>query len=111
VKTRLQRRTLLRGGDEDVNRHCNPKLSFDGILAISVKRLDSEVRLDPLEEQFHRPTGLVQQADRQRWEVKVIGEETQMAGYLDLPLPRIIQERPDEPSVSGHQPWSRNLVL
>ena len=79
MKTRLQRQTLLQDGDEDVNRHGNPNLSFDGILAISVKRLDSEVRLDPLEEQFHSPPGLVQQADGQRWQVEVGGEETQMA--------------------------------
>ena len=84
MKTRLQRQTLLQDGDEDVNRHRNPTLSFDGILAISVKRLDSEVLLDPLEEQFHLPSGLVQQADGQRWQVKVVGEETKMAVFFGV---------------------------
>ncbi len=52
MKTRLDREAPLQDGHEDVNRHRNPYLSFDGILTRSVKRLDSEVLLDRLEKQL-----------------------------------------------------------
>jgi hypothetical protein len=50
VKARLQRQALLQDGDKDVDGHRNPDLSFNGVLAISVKGLDPQVLLDPLEQ-------------------------------------------------------------
>ena len=50
MKAGLQRQPLLEDGHEHVDRHRNPDLSFDRVLAISVKGLDSEVLLDPFEE-------------------------------------------------------------
>ena len=75
MKTALQRQALPDDGYKHVDRHRNPDLSFDGIFTISVKGLDPQVLLDPLEEEFHLPTGLVEQADGGGWQVEVVGEE------------------------------------
>ena len=79
MKTGLQRQPLLDDGHQHVDRHRNPDLSFDGIFAISVECLDSQVLLDPFEEQFHLPARLVEQTDGEGGQVEVVGEETEVA--------------------------------
>ena len=75
METALQRQPFLDDGHQDVDGHRNPDLSFDGILAISVKGLDPQVLLDPLEEEFHLPARLVEQADGEGRQVEIVGEE------------------------------------
>ena len=75
MQTALQRQPLLDDGHQHVNGHRNPDLSFDGILAISVKGLDPQVLLDPLEEEFHLPARPIEQADGESRQVEVVGEE------------------------------------
>ena len=52
MKAGSQCQSLLDDGHEHVDRHRNPDLSFDGILAIAVECLDSQVLFDPSKEQF-----------------------------------------------------------
>ena len=78
MKTRLQRQPLLQDGDKDVDGHRDPDLNFDRILAIAVKRLDSEVHLDPFEKQLHGPPGFVQQAKGERGQIEVVGDESEV---------------------------------
>ena len=51
---------LLDGGNEHVGRHGAPDLRPDCVLAGAQKTLDAQMLLDPLEEQFHLPSVLVQ---------------------------------------------------
>ena len=53
--TGIHGQSLLEDGDQHINRHDNPDLSFHGILGISVEGLDSQVLFDPFEEQFNLP--------------------------------------------------------
>jgi hypothetical protein len=43
---------LADDGDEDINRDRNPDLGLDGVLAGAVKSLDTQVLLDPFEEEL-----------------------------------------------------------
>ena len=70
-----QPQPLLQDGGKRMDGHGHPEPSFRGILAISVKRLDAAVRLDPLEAQFHGPAGLVEQANRECGQIEVVREE------------------------------------
>ena len=79
MKTGLQSQPLLDDGHQHVDGHRHPDLSFDGILAISVEGLDSQVLLDPFEKQFYLPARLVEQADGEGGQVEVVGEETEVA--------------------------------
>ena len=52
-----------------VNHNCpaiNRTESVDGVLTGAIERLDSQVLLDPLEEQFYLPAGLVVPKDTNR---------------------------------------------
>jgi len=64
---------LFRDGDEQVHRHRNPDLSFDGILIRAIKRFDSQVLFDPFEKQFDLPARFVQRSDRRDRQVEVVG--------------------------------------
>ena len=46
---------LFQDRDEEVNADSNPNLGANGIVGGAVEGLDSEVLLDPLEEQLHLP--------------------------------------------------------
>ncbi len=47
-------------GHQHVNSDCNPDLGFDGILGGPIKRFDTEVLLDPFEEDLDLPATLKQ---------------------------------------------------
>ena len=61
----MQTKPLPDNGYEHVNRDCDPDLRFDGIFGGAVERFDSKMLLDPFEEQFDLPAGLVQPRDGQ----------------------------------------------
>jgi len=50
-------------------------LGLHGVLAGAIEGFDSEVLLDPFEEQFHLPAGLVDQSNGECRERKVVGRE------------------------------------
>src|ERR1035438_3003183 len=58
-----------------INRDSYPDLSLHGVRAGTVKDLDPEVLLDPLKEQFNLPAGLIEQADGERGQIEVVGQE------------------------------------
>ena len=47
-------------GHQHVNSDCNPDLGLDGILGGPIKRFDTEVLLDPFEEDLDLPATLKQ---------------------------------------------------
>ena len=69
---------LFNDRDKHINRDGNPDLALHGIHDGPVNRLDPEVLLDPFEEQFHLPSGLIQQADCQRRKIVVVDKKTKM---------------------------------
>jgi len=66
---------LADDGDQDINGYGNPYLDPDGILGGAVEGFDAEMLLDPLEEEFHLPPGLVQAGDSQGGLDEVVGDE------------------------------------
>jgi len=67
--------SLFDDGDEKVDRHGDPNLSFDGILGGSKGAFDAQMLFDPFKEQLHLPAGFVELGDSQCWQGEVIGEE------------------------------------
>jgi hypothetical protein len=74
-------------------------LSFHGVLTIAIKGFDAQMLLDPFEEQFDLPVGLLQLSHDKRRESKVVGQKTQSASLLHIPIEnapqsvRIVLER------------------
>ena len=60
--------------DQNVDGNGDPHLRFDGVLAGPIERFDSKMLLDPLEEQFDLPSGLVELANGQRRQRQVVGQ-------------------------------------
>ena len=52
-------------------------MGLDGIFACAIKGLDSQVLLDPFEEEFDVPAGSVQLGDGEGGKSEVVGEEDQ----------------------------------
>ena len=75
--------TFLRNGDQQVGGYGNPDLRLDGVLAGAEEHLDTQVLLDPLEEQFHLPALTVQVGNQLRLQGKVVGQKHQaLAGVV-----------------------------
>ena len=53
VEAGLQTESFASDGDEHIDAHGDPDLGLHGVLAGAIERLDSQVLLNPLEEQFH----------------------------------------------------------
>ena len=68
---------LLHDGDKHIGGDGGPHLRLHRVLAGTQKLFDTQVLLDPLEEQFDLPALLVQRADRQRRKRGVVGQENQ----------------------------------
>jgi hypothetical protein len=71
-----QVQSFLRNRDQHVSAHRNPNLRLHRVLAGAVEDLDSQVLLDPLEEQLHLPALGVQRCDQLRFENKVVGQKS-----------------------------------
>ena len=93
---------LFQDCDEEVNADSNPDLGANGIVGGAVEGLDSQVLLDPLEEQLHLPAEFVEGGDaegrkgeivRQKDERFVGGsvEEANSSQVLWIVLPRFWQ--------------------
>src|SRR5215472_17118571 len=63
---------------EDIDRHSNPDLALDGVGRGAEEALDTQVLLDPLEEQLDLAPLTVQLADREGGQREMIGQEHQM---------------------------------
>ena len=65
VKAGFQPETLPDDGHEHIDGNGDPDWSLHGVLAGALECLDSQVLLDPFEEQFHLPAAFVNLRDRE----------------------------------------------
>ena len=84
MKTVGQMQTFLGNCDQHVSADRNPDLRFDCVLGGSVKRLDPQVLLDPLEEQLDLPALAVQVRDQLGFEREVVGQKRDPFAVLVL---------------------------
>ena len=68
---------LFDDGDQHVSGNVAPDLRFDRILAVADETFDTQMLLDPLEEQLDLPAAFVQCGDRQCGQGRVVGQEHQ----------------------------------
>ena len=68
---------LFDDGHQHINRDGNPDLGLDGIVACAIKSFDSKMLLDPFEEQFDLPSGVIKLSDGQSGQCKVVGYENE----------------------------------
>ena len=80
----IQMQTFLRNRDQQVGRYGNPYLCLDGVLAGAEEDLDTQVLLDPFEEQFDLPALAIQVGDQLRLEREVVGQKNQALASIVL---------------------------
>src|SRR5690625_45375 len=71
-------------GDQHVHGDGNPNLRFHGVLACAIEALDSQVLLDPLEEQLDLPALPIQRGDGERGQLEVVGQKDQRLGAFGV---------------------------
>lgn len=64
-------------GNQYIGGDGAPDLRFESVLTGAQKPLDTEVLLDPFEEQLHLPSALVQRGNGQRWQRRVVRQKHQ----------------------------------
>ena len=78
----LKLETLLYNGNQDVRADGDPDLRLHRILAGAQKRLDTQVLLDPFEEQFDLPALPVQLCDQFGSQGKIVGQKRNALAVL-----------------------------
>ena len=78
VEARIQPEPLFQNGDQHINRDGDPDLGFDRVLGCAIECLDSQMLLDPFEEEFHLPATPIQFCDGLCRKQKVVAKERQM---------------------------------
>ena len=71
----LKMQTFLCNGDQHIGAHGNPDLRLHGVLAGTQKCLDTQVLLDPFEEQLDLPALTVQVGNELRLQGEVVGQK------------------------------------
>ncbi len=71
-------------GNQHVCGHGVPDLRLHRVLARSQETLDTQVLLDPFEEQLHLPATLVQRGNGQRWQARIVGQKHQRLARLGV---------------------------
>ena len=66
---------LVKDGDYQIGSYSNPYLRLHGVGACPIVMLDSQVSLDPTEEQFDAPSHLVKHSHCQSGDLQVVGQE------------------------------------
>ena len=87
-------KTLFHDSNQYVHGYGYPDLGFHRILRSAIERLDSEMLLDPLEEQLDLPATLVQMSDGRCWQHEVVGQEDQVFsgfGVVELDSPDLVR--------------------
>ena len=80
----LKMQTFLRNRDDQVCRYGNPDLRLHGVLACSKEHLDTQMLLDPLEEQLHLSALAIQIGNQLRRERQVVGQKHQALALVVL---------------------------
>lgn len=78
AKTLLDSMNFLQTCHHQVGADCDPDLSLNCVFRAPIKRLDTQVLFDPLEEQFDPPPGLINECYGKGWSRKVVGEKDQI---------------------------------
>lgn len=78
---------LADDGDQDVNRDRHPYLDSDGVLGGAIESFDAEMLLEPFEEQFYLPPGLVETGDGKGGQEKIVGDENEVLPCLRIAIP------------------------
>ena len=68
---------LIETGHHEVNADRDPDLGANSVLAVAVKRFDTQVLFDPFEEQLDLPPAFVDERNSQCWETEVVGQKNQ----------------------------------
>ncbi len=84
MQGRIQFELLLDDRHQHVDADGDPDLRSHSVLRSAVETLDSQMLLDPFEEQLHLPAALVERADRQRRQGELIGQEHQHFARLGV---------------------------
>ena len=84
MKTVGQMQTFLSNCDQHVGADRDPDLRFDRVLVGAIKRLDTQVLLDPFEEQLDLPALAVQVCNQLRFEGEVVGQKRDPLARLVL---------------------------
>ena len=76
--------TFFDDSDEDVSTNCDPYLRLHGVLAGAQKGFDTQMLLDPFEEQFDLPALLVKCRDHLGLEREVVGQKDEALSIVVL---------------------------
>src|ERR1019366_4313319 len=66
---------LFDNGDQDIDGDSDPHLGAHGVFGRAIEGFDTQMLLDPFEEQFDLPTAAVELSDRQGWFGEIVGQE------------------------------------
>src|SRR4030042_4783126 len=72
AQTQSDSQLFLDNRHQNINADSNPDLSLHSVLGGAEKCFDSQVLLDPFEEEFYLPSALVKSSDCQGWSCKVV---------------------------------------
>lgn len=70
--------TFSNDGDKDIGGDGDPDLGLYRIVGSAVEGLDSEMLLDPFEEQFDLPSALVEFGDGRRRKDEIVGQKNEL---------------------------------
>ena len=87
----MQTKALANNSHQHINGDGDPDLRFDRILGGAIKGLDSKMLLDPFEEQFDLPSGLVQQCDGQSRFAEVVCQKYEFLARRRIGVPDATQ--------------------
>jgi len=74
----VQFEAFFHDGNQHVNRDGDPDLGFDRVFRCAVKGFDTQVLLDPFEEQFHVPAEPIQIGDGYGRKRKIVGQKDEL---------------------------------
>ena len=83
---------FLDNSDKDIHGDGNPDLSLHRIFGSTVEGLDSQMLLDPLEEEFDLPAALVEFCDRECRQSEVVGQKDKpsfLFGIVETDAPEL----------------------
>jgi hypothetical protein len=78
-------------GHQHIGANRNPDLRLHSVRRSPIKRLDSQMLLDPSKEQFDLPSTSVDVCDRQRWQVEIVAQEHEPLACLEVAVDHATQ--------------------
>ena len=84
VQAQFALKLLFEDGRQQVHADGDPDLGLHRVVRVAVEGFDSQMLLDPFEEQFDLPTTAVELRDRERRQDEVVRQEPQLAAMLHV---------------------------